>query len=96
MEKEKTKYLKEAKINSIPYSHAELNIWREPFKAARFHHKVFRERKEGGHCSHSHGGHCLTRRADPALTRGPANPALSGGSGGLPPGCKENQNGNIF
>ena len=37
--KEKTKYLKEAKINSIPYSHAELNIWREPFKAARFHHK---------------------------------------------------------
>ena len=36
---EKTKYQKEGKINCIPYNHAELDIWREPFKAARFHHK---------------------------------------------------------
>ena len=35
----KTKYLEENNINAIPYSHPELDVWREPFKAARFHHK---------------------------------------------------------
>ena len=36
----KTKYLEEADIHAIPYSHPELNVWREPFKAARYHHKA--------------------------------------------------------
>ena len=35
----KTIYQKEAKIECIPYDHPNLHIWREPFKAARFHHK---------------------------------------------------------
>ena len=35
----KTKYLEEFNINAIPYTHAELDVWREPFKAARYHHK---------------------------------------------------------
>ena len=38
-EKKKTFYQKEANIDCIPFSHPELEIWREPFKAARFHHK---------------------------------------------------------
>tara|TARA_B100000287_G_scaffold391391_1_gene403007 strand:+ start:76 stop:723 length:648 start_codon:yes stop_codon:yes gene_type:complete len=37
--KEQTVYQKEANINAIPFSHPELDVWREPFKAARFHHK---------------------------------------------------------
>ena len=36
---EQTIYQKEANINAIPFSHPELDVWREPFKAARFHHK---------------------------------------------------------
>ena len=36
----KTKYLEEANINAIPFSHLELDVWREPFKAARYHHKA--------------------------------------------------------
>ena len=35
----KTKYLEETDINAIPFSHPELDVWREPFKAARYHHK---------------------------------------------------------
>ena len=35
----KTKYLEEANINAIPFSHPELDVWREPFKGARYHHK---------------------------------------------------------
>ena len=35
----KTKYLEESNINAIPFAHVELNVWREPFKAARYHHK---------------------------------------------------------
>ena len=35
----KTKYLEEFNINAVPYTHAELDVWREPFKAARYHHK---------------------------------------------------------
>ena len=37
--KEQTIYQKEANINAIPFSHPDLDVWREPFKAARFHHK---------------------------------------------------------
>jgi len=37
--KEQTIYQKEANINAIPFSHPELDVWREPFKAARYHHK---------------------------------------------------------
>ncbi len=36
--KGKTKYLEECNIDAIPYSHPELDVWREPFKAARYHH----------------------------------------------------------
>ena len=35
----KTKYLEESNINAIPFSHPELDVWREPFKGARYHHK---------------------------------------------------------
>ena len=35
----KTKYLEESNINAIPFAHVELDVWREPFKAARYHHK---------------------------------------------------------
>ena len=35
----KTKYLEENDIDAIPFTHPELDVWREPFKAARFHHK---------------------------------------------------------
>ena len=35
----KTKYLEEANINAIPYFHPKLDVWREPFKAARYHHR---------------------------------------------------------
>ena len=37
--KEQTTYQKKAGVSSIPYYHPELHIWREPFKAARFHHQ---------------------------------------------------------
>ena len=35
----KTKYLEESNISAIPFTHVELNVWREPFKAARYHHE---------------------------------------------------------
>ena len=37
--KEPHPIMKAAKINAIPFAHTDLNIWRDPFKGLRYHHK---------------------------------------------------------